>query len=644
MMLAYTMEGTSTLAYRLFLDLVPLIALFALGARSGADDEDSALGIALTVGFFLLRDLLTAFVPNPLLYLIADSLTPAFVAAIVLPRKEGNGFPVILSFSVGAALLGAMVFGLTSSGVIGAAAVAVIPGIGAAYFLGSFGSRQDQGASPRFVASFAVMVPGISLLWSALASAAFDSPLRVEIAYPLLVLLIGVSVSIKCQSYRVALLAERDFLSGAMDTLYAFVLKASKALNGKTDMALLLEYVAETLADQTRADGALVLMVDDFDDLVVSKALVGAFPPIMALPEDLPRESLAVYGWLQTITVPLGEGLIGETAQTGKASFIADASRDQRITVDPAMPVGSLIAVPFVVDDRVIGMAVVARMARAPSFEDRDFDRASLIADFAGLVVNNAFSFQDAAEKTIIDHEAKIAESIQATLRPRRLKALSGLGIAFHSESAKGVCSDYVDVVHPRKNKVFLVMGDVAGKGISAGLIMAMIRAMIHLVTNTNQGPGTVLTWINRGLTGKIDMDHFATLQILSVDLETGDCEYANAGHRPPLLWRRATGLVDTIETPSVPIGVERKTEYLSSRFSLGSGDIILFYTDGVVESVNREGRQFGIRGLTPLINKNAQLSAEAIAEKIRQELEAYSAGAHRHDDRTILVAKRAHK
>jgi sigma-B regulation protein RsbU (phosphoserine phosphatase) len=169
---------------------------------------------------------------------------------------------------------------------------------------------------------------------------------------------------------------------------------------------------------------------------------------------------------------------------------------------------------------------------------------------------------------------------------------------------------------------------------------MVMIRAILHLVTNTDKDASTILNWVNRGITGKIDIDHFATLQILIYNPLTGDCEFANAGHRHPLVWREATGLVDAIEMQSVPIGVEKNTEYASTHFKLDDGDIILLYTDGVVEMINQAGRQYGVKSLTTMLHKFHELSPKDIAAKINADVHAFGGNARQHDDQTLLAMK----
>ncbi|MFA6507126.1 MAG: PP2C family protein-serine/threonine phosphatase, partial [Treponemataceae bacterium] len=225
-------------------------------------------------------------------------------------------------------------------------------------------------------------------------------------------------------------------------------------------------------------------------------------------------------------------------------------------------------------------------------------------------------------------------------LQPKRVLDAASATFGSFSAPARGVSSDYYDVIPVRRDRIYLVMGDVAGKGVPASLIMVMIRAILHLLVGAAKDTATILNWINRGITGKIELDHFATLQILVLDPTTGKCEYANAGHRPPIIWRKSTGIVQHIDTKSVPIGVEKSNEYTASTLTLEDGDILLMYTDGVVEAVDPAGRQYGMTGLNAILEKHNDLSSKEIANMVREDVHTFIGNARQHDDQTLLTVK----
>ncbi|HOX92858.1 MAG TPA: PP2C family protein-serine/threonine phosphatase, partial [Spirochaetales bacterium] len=235
---------------------------------------------------------------------------------------------------------------------------------------------------------------------------------------------------------------------------------------------------------------------------------------------------------------------------------------------------------------------------------------------------------------------ADIAAEIQRTITPKKLPQFPTLSLGSYSSPALGVSGDYFDVMQTRKDRLVCVVGDVAGKGVSAALIMVMIRSILHLITNTDRDIATVLDWVNRGITGQVDMDHYATLCIVAINMETGVMEYANANHQPIMVYRRAKNEVELVELKSVPIGVERGSTYQRLSLKLEDGDLVALYTDGVVEALNESGKQYGRKSLSQAMIKYKDLAPKEIANKIKNDLEVFAGSVRQHDDQTVLVLK----
>jgi sigma-B regulation protein RsbU (phosphoserine phosphatase) len=612
--------------------------VMVIAAFRKSDSEGVAPWVFAAAAAAVVSDLAALLLPGlPIAAWMAVILPGLAIGAAVKPGT----FRYLVGYAVAGVLAGILPIALSSAGLLIPLAGRLAPLllVGVALIL-LFALRETEAGLSLSSTGTTALAFALSLTPLSLALAPGQNQILDRLVVPLSYLLFGAALVDYVRNLNLKLVTDRDGLAETIDSMYSFVLKASASVQGGGDLKSLMEYIAQTLAAESGAAGSLIMLVDDFDDAVTTAALHGNFPPISPLPDDLPVENLAIEPWLRELKVKIGEGLIGETAQTGKPAFIADAAADSRVVVHPAQPVGSLIAVPFLIEDRIVGLGLVARLKQQDRFTDADFDRVALLGDFASLIINNVYSFQEVTEKTDIDTAAGIAADIQKALQPKRIADLPTAQFGSFSNSARGVCGDYYDVIVARRDRVYLVMGDVAGKGVPASLIMVMIRAILHLVTNTNQDAATILNWINRGITGKIDIDHFATLQILIYNPLTGDCEYANAGHRPPLIWRAAAGLVDAVEMQSVPIGVEKSTDYKSTRFALSGGDLILLYTDGIVESMNQAGRQYGVKSLTTLLHKFNDLPPKDVAGKIKADVHAFSGDVRQHDDQTLLVMK----
>lgn len=626
----------TTWFYAYIVKLFPAIALVLVVRTALRHDSENLLGWTIPGVLYILgRDVIffTGKIPFFLLPL-TDVMVPLFIVGPLLyQRKRG----ALYGYTLGLFLYGLLAVTLFSLSVISyqlfnlLCFVAVLVSLVVLLFVGRTGT--PMGGVYAFVGgAFIVLYGGHFLVGSS------SEALSLFYASHYLLLMAALLLYVKQEDNK--LISDRDGLADNIDILYNFVLNSTDALHSGGDLNKLLDYVARTITEGTSADGTLILLVDDVEYVVSSRAAYGKVYPFIPLPEGPDVSEDAIRDWLLHLRLPIGQGLIGETAQIGKPLFIPYAQKDGRIVSHSVLPIGSLLVIPLLIEDHIIGVAVCMRGAEASPFLDKDFDRAVLLAGFAAVVINTIYSFQDVSEKSDIDTVASISQDIQRALQPKRLPKLSSCSIGVFSENARGINSDYYDIIPVSRERVYFVIGDIAGKGIQAGLIMVMIRALVHFITSSSKDASTLLSWINRGITGKIDIDHFATLQVVVYNPVTGDCEFANAGHRPLLIWKNHMGLVDALEVESVPIGVERNTEYQATHFKLEKNDVLLLYTDGVIEAINPAGKQYGIKSLTTALHKYHDLEGPEIAKKIKEDLRSFMGTARQHDDQTIVAIK----
>lgn len=629
------LHGTAYLPVLVQLLLSATALALLLGIRKTDTVRIARVAIPL-LGVLAARDIVSLFIANSLFTGISDILPILFLLFILFLDKKGTRYLLALA---GGVLLcaGSVVMRFLPLPALLSHAVALATAIAAIVLL----VITDIRGLDRRLSTFGRVAFAIALLLPLIVPLLSQDPvIRRALVLPLAYSAFVLGLIDYWRILQDNILKDRDFQSDTVDTLYGFVSRASETISTGADIQSLTAYVAQTLATETDSDGALVLMVDDFEDQVVCRGAYGEPDPLLPIPEDIPGDRESMQRWLSALSIPLKQGLIAEILQAGKAHFIPDCSQNESLVLHDTLRAGSAIISPFIINDRVIGMSILTRHEESRRYRDEDFDRASLMADFASLVINNVYSFQDVTERTDIDTAAAIAADIQKTVTPRKIKDMPLADFSFLSKPARGVCGDYFDVIPARKDRVYLVMCDVAGKGVPASLIMVMIRAILYLVTNTKQDAATILNWVNRGITGKIDLDHFATLQILIYNPITGECEYANAGHRPPLIWKNKDGIVDAIDIHSVPIGVEKAHEYKATHFTLDTDDIVLLYTDGVVETMNGAGRQFGIRNLTTILHKSHDEPVKELLSRIDREITDFAGSVRQHDDQTVLAMK----
>jgi sigma-B regulation protein RsbU (phosphoserine phosphatase) len=288
----------------------------------------------------------------------------------------------------------------------------------------------------------------------------------------------------------------------------------------------------------------------------------------------------------------------------------------------------------------VLGVLSVLKRSANQFFDERDFQHLTTLAEYASITIDNIYTYTEVLEKREIEREVDIAAQIQQKLLPASLPELATASLAVFNQPAKGVSGDYYDVFRLEQDKLGMAICDVAGKGIPAALVMVMIRSILHLIVSPARDAAATLNWINRGITGRIDLDHFATVAYLIYDQKLREIQYSNAAHLPLLVYKHKSGTSFKVDTAGLPIGVERDTHYEQKRFPVEKGDLVMLYTDGILEAMNPAGQQYGLGGLKRMVEKNAVLPPAELVACIREDLRRFVGTARQHDDQTLLVMK----
>jgi sigma-B regulation protein RsbU (phosphoserine phosphatase) len=420
---------------------------------------------------------------------------------------------------------------------------------------------------------------------------------------------------------------------------------AANGFGKKDGLQTLLDTINKTCVEVSKADGGAILMVDDFEDSINVKSFTGDFPPPYELPADMPHKPLRVSTSFKFASFPLRDNIFGEIASSGKAEIINDPKSDSRIFEngpEPFLKLGRFIFAPIHLKGKgtVIGLIALSRNPDNGEFTQKEFDWILTLTDFAESALKSMTSFQEYKEKQELTKESDIATGLQNLLLPKKLPPLQKVQFGAMTEHTEGVCSDTYDVIPARSDRISFVLMDVAGKGTNSVLVMSMIRAMFRLVVNTTQTAGTILSWANRGICGEINFEHFASASLINYNPVAKQIQFATAGTTPVLLYSAAKGNIERKSISCEPIGVEKTTTYKDIQFTVSPGDIIITYSDGVVEALNAEGKQYSLERLSNLIKTNSKMSGKDIAALVKTDIKKFIGSEALHDDQTLLVLK----
>jgi sigma-B regulation protein RsbU (phosphoserine phosphatase) len=254
----------------------------------------------------------------------------------------------------------------------------------------------------------------------------------------------------------------------------------------------------------------------------------------------------------------------------------------------------------------------------------------------------------DVAEKKRLEEELRIARQIQMSLLPRGPLEFAGIGVTALCVPAREVGGDYYDFFKLGGDRLGVLIADVSGKGTSAALYMAELKGLVLSLSQIYQSPRQLLLEVNRIISENLDTRSFITMTYAVLDMAAGTMTFARAGHTP-LMYFSANGSRGTqVLTPNglvvglrIPGAMEKFADLLEEhRIDLHTGDVIVLYTDGITEAMNRESDLFGEARLGRIIAEHGHLDAADLRERILREIEAFVGSADQHDDMTMILVK----
>lgn len=247
-------------------------------------------------------------------------------------------------------------------------------------------------------------------------------------------------------------------------------------------------------------------------------------------------------------------------------------------------------------------------------------------------------SYESLREKERLERELTIARDVQRQLLPADVPHVEGLELSAVCLPAVGVGGDYYDFVPLGERETALVIADVSGKGIPAALLMASLQASVRSLIRHSAGPAELNARLNATLLESSSAARYATLFLARYDGTAGTLSYSNAGHHPPLLLRDNTVL--RLDDGGMPIGLFEETRYREGSHRLSPGDLLAMFTDGVVETPNADGEEFGEARLIELLRQNQDQPLDGIVKDTLDELDRWGGGAEPHDDVTLVLAR----
>jgi sigma-B regulation protein RsbU (phosphoserine phosphatase) len=355
----------------------------------------------------------------------------------------------------------------------------------------------------------------------------------------------------------------------------------------------------------------------------------------------------AAYGFAPAVVkasrIRMGEGIAGWVALHGRPLLVKNVATHPLFKRQNTSHYStrSLLTVPLLFRDRVIGVLNVNNKRDREIFKESDQVLLSTVANFLVIALEKAGLREVEEEKKRIDFDLELAQDVQQAFLPKTFPAGGNLQFAAHRHSARKVAGDFYDVLPLIGNTQVLLLGDVCGKGIAAALYMACVMSYFRAVASLRNDAEGLLSYVNRFLAREWSDRTFATACMVVINMDRSMASIYSAGHSPPYLICEKRGAVSPIAVKNgLPLGVDEDCEFDRFDLTLDSGDSLVLYTDGITDAVDENGDFFGAARLEEVLRTHHG-QPDALVSAVAHAVSYFSMGQPQTDDQTILVVRK---
>ncbi|MEE8340659.1 MAG: GAF domain-containing SpoIIE family protein phosphatase [Candidatus Neomarinimicrobiota bacterium] len=337
-----------------------------------------------------------------------------------------------------------------------------------------------------------------------------------------------------------------------------------------------------------------------------------------------------------------GVQLSGWMIKNQKPLLINDFPNDNRFTnlSGEEFPINSILSVPLKTKGKLIGVLNVFNKIDNEGFSTNDQRMLSIIATQSAQAVESARLYEEEKSLKMIEEELNFATDIQTNLLPKLNPQIDGYDIAGKSIPAKEVGGDYYDFIPIDEKKYAICLGDISGKGMPAAMLMANLQATLRGQALFTSSPGECLTRANKLLYRSTDLQKFATLFYGILDSSKNIFQFSNAGHDPPFLINSDKKVIRLTKGGTV-LGFMEDYQFEEDSIKLNKKDLIIIYSDGVTEALNKQNKEFGENRLLAILSENMNSTANELINIVFDAVKAFVIDVAQSDDITVVVIKK---
>lgn len=413
------------------------------------------------------------------------------------------------------------------------------------------------------------------------------------------------------------------------------LIELSSMLVGTDDLSIMVEHALESVLRVLDLDaGSIMLFSRDADGMVSEDERDLKLAAAIGLSNE----------WLTNLQSLSKNREFDRRALAGEVVSIVDLRKDDRVRDDQQVydeGVRSFMCTGLLFQNKPVG--VIRVYAKEPRIF-RELDKRILrsIAQQAAAAVSQARLLAQRQHDAEIERQVVLAGQVQRRMLPKDMPDDPRVDIAARYQPSYQVGGDLYDVF-PVGHKIGLMIGDVAGKGVPAAMLMSLVHASLRAHADSKSDPSQVIASVNRDMCRDTLESEFATLWYGLLDTTSGTLTFASAGHEPPIIVR-ADGSLEELPIGSLAAGIDPDVEYQCNTLQLMNNDLFITYTDGVTDIMNFDSQRFGkqrlLEALQRLYKEDASMSAQVAIGRINRELRNFAGMAQRPDDSTLIVIR----
>ncbi len=298
--------------------------------------------------------------------------------------------------------------------------------------------------------------------------------------------------------------------------------------------------------------------------------------------------------------------------------------------------------VPMMISQKITGFFLLGLKQSGSQFGASDYDLLYTVGQQAAIAFENARLYEVEAERKKIERDLELARNIQQSLLPKKLPIHKNAELFGKMLPASQVGGDYFDIISPSPDKMFVVVGDVSGKGLAASLYMAKIQTLMQIACSNGHTPKEILIDLNTKIYNFLDKRSFATINLALFNFNDKTVKICRAGHPPMAIIENEN--IREIKSKGLGLGLESGKIFAETieetTVPITPGQLFVFYSDGMNESMNLNNECYGTENFLEVIKSNSQSNCDKISEKVWENIENFRTTAPQHDDMTLVLLK----